>query len=237
MIVDQLQMDNNTGKIELPFKAIIFDMDGTLLESTEADYRAWERVFKHYGGELTYDNYVPMLGIRSADVIRNILGFTNETELARVLIEKYDHFVDYVNDHPVKPVAATDRFLQHLLLYDVKVGLATSSRQQKTMLLLKRLDFLQYFDAIVTGEQVENSKPAPDIFLKAANKLGVNPQDCLVVEDGPIGVAAAKSAGMKCIAITTTHPANKLQQADWIIDSYAGADISMIIANCTSGQC
>ena len=230
MIADQPQMNNNTAKIALPFKAIIFDMDGTLLESTEADYRAWERVFKVYGRELTYENYVPMLGIRSADVIRNILGFDNENDLARVLIEKYDHFVDYVNDHPVKPVAATDCFLQHLSRYDVKVGLATSSRQQKTMLLLGRLGFLQYFDAIVTGEQVENSKPAPDIFLRAADQLHIDPQHCLVVEDGPIGVAAAKSAGMRCIAITTTHPAEKLQQADWIIDGYDDADIATIIS-------
>ena len=219
-----------TSKISFPFKAIIFDMDGTLLESTEADYMAWEKVFKAYGRDLTYQSYVPLLGIRSVDVIRNILGFSNETDVARVLIEKYERFVDYVNEHPVKPVVATDDFLQHLSKYDVQVGLATSSRQQKTMLLLQRLDFLKYFNAIVTGEQVQNSKPAPDIFLRAAEKLNIDPQHCLVIEDGPIGVAAAKSAGMKCIAITTTHPAEKLQQADWIIDSYEGADITEIIS-------
>ena len=219
-----------TSKISFPFKAIIFDMDGTLLESTEADYMAWEKVFKAYGRDLTYQSYVPLLGIRSVDVIRNILGFSNETDVARVLIEKYERFVDYVNEHPVKPVVATDDFLQHLSKYDVQVGLATSSRQQKTMLLLQRLDFLKYFNAIVTGEQVQNSKPAPDIFLRAAEKLNIDPQHCLVIEDGPIGVAAAKSAGMKCIAITTTHPAEKLQQADWIIDSYEGADIMEIIS-------
>ena len=219
-----------TSKISFPFKAIIFDMDGTLLESTEADYMAWEKVFKAYGRDLTYQSYVPLLGIRSVDVIRNILGFSNETDVARVLIEKYERFVDYVNEHPVKPVVATDDFLQHLSKYDVQVGLATSSRQQKTMLLLQRLDFLKYFNAIVTGEQVQNSKPAPDIFLRAAEKLNIDPQHCLVIEDGPIGVAAAKSAGMKCIAITTTHPAEKLQQADWIIDSYEGADIAEIIS-------
>ena len=221
----------NSSKKPFPFKAIIFDMDGTLLESTEADYKAWEKVFKAYGRDLSYESYVPLLGIRSADVIRNILGFSNEDDVARVLIEKFDRFVDYVNEHPVKPVAATNYFLQHLSRYDVQVGLATSSRQQKTMLLLERLDFLKYFNAIVTGEQVQNSKPAPDIFLRAAAKLKIDPQQCLVVEDGPIGVAAAKSAGMKCIAITTTHPAEKLQQADWIIDSYEGADIAEIIRN------
>lgn len=229
-------MIDNTGlrsnihnKILLPFKAIIFDMDGTLLESTEADYKAWERVFNYYGKELTYHQYVPLLGIRSADVIRKVLGFADEEDVARILMEKYNQFVDYVNQNPVQAVPSTTEFLDHLSQYDISVGLATSSRHLKTDLLLDKLDLRKYFNAIVTGEQVTNSKPAPDIFLKAADRLQVKPEECVVVEDGPIGVSAAKSAGMKCIAITTTHPAEKLQHADWIIHTYEGANLEQIV--------
>ncbi len=218
------------AKIILPFKAIIFDMDGTLLESTEADYRAWERTYKVYGKVLTYDNYTPLLGIRSADVIRNYLGFTDEEDVKRILQEKFDHFVDHVNEHPVVPVPGAIAFLKNLSKYAIKVGLATSSRQAKTMLLLKRLDLFSYFDAIVTGEQVNNGKPSPEIFLKAAEKLNTQPIDCVVVEDGPIGVTAAKGAGMKCIAISTTHPPEKLGQADCTIVGYENVNFPELLS-------
>ena len=213
------------NKSILPCKAIIFDMDGTLLESTEADFKAWEKTCKSYDKVLTYELYQPLLGIRSADVIRNYLGFADETDVKRVMKEKFDNFVDYVNEHPVKPVTGAADFLKSLSSFGVKIGLATSSRQEKTMLLLTRLNLLQYFDAIVTGEQVNKSKPEPDIFLKAAGELQVSPDLCLVFEDGPIGVAAAKSAGMKCIAITTTHTAVQLHHADWIIDEYGKTNL------------
>lgn len=214
---------------ELPFKGVIFDMDGTLIESTEADYRAWEKVFNYYGKSLTYEEYVPLLGIRSADVIVHRIGIAGEDDVKRVLKEKFDHFVDYVGANPIKPVAAAEIFLKSLEPYPVKVALATSSRKEKMTMVLTQLDFMKYFSAIVTGEEVHNSKPAPDIFLKAAERLGLQPEECMVVEDGPVGVAAAKSAGMKCLAITATHPAEKLQQADVVIDTYEDADVREIM--------
>jgi beta-phosphoglucomutase-like phosphatase (HAD superfamily) len=100
------------------------------------------------------------------------------------------------------------------------MALATSSRKMKMKLVMEKLDFLQYFDAIVTGEEVHHSKPAPDIFLLAAKKLDLSTQDCLVIEDAASGVTAAKSAGMKCIAITTTHKEEDLEHADLIIHSF-----------------
>lgn len=207
------------------FKAIIFDMDGTLLESTEGDYLAWKKIFERYGKQLSYSDYVPILGIRSKDVITRFLGFTNEEDVKRILVEKFNCFVEVTNEKPVQAVPFAGKFLQSAFHSSLKVGLATSSRKEKMHLLLTQLGFKQYFDAIVTGEEVENSKPAPDIFLKAANRLGIAPQDCIVVEDGPIGVSAAKKAGMKCIAITATTPAEKLIEADIIINSYENANL------------
>ncbi|WP_018611194.1 HAD family hydrolase [Segetibacter koreensis] len=213
-----------TDAAELPYKGVIFDMDGTLIISTEADYLAWEKVFNNYGKKLTYEDYQPILGVRSADVIKNHLGISGEEDVKRILKEKFDYFVDIITANPIKPVHAAETFLKSLANYPVKVALATSSRKEKMEMVLKQLNFLQYFDVLVTGDEVKNSKPAPDIFLKAADRLGLAPNDCFVVEDGPIGVAAAKNAKMKCVAITETHEADKLQQADIVIDSYADAD-------------
>ncbi|MCW3115792.1 MAG: glycoprotease/HAD-superfamily hydrolase like protein [Segetibacter sp.] len=212
----------------LAFKGVIFDMDGTLLESTEADYRAWEKVFNNYNQELSFEKYAPMLGVKSADVVRNEIGFHDELDVKRILKEKFDYFVEYVNENPIKPVFAAETFLKSLAQYPVKVALATSSRKEKMQMVLKQLDFMQYFEAIVTGDEVSNGKPAPDIFLLAAKRLGLSPEECMVIEDGPIGVAAAKSANMKCVAITETHQAEQLSAADLIIDTYEHADIREI---------
>jgi len=224
LMKEQKQFDTVTDTAELPFKGVIFDMDGTLIVSTEADYLAWEKVFDNYGKKLTYQDYQPILGVRSADVIKKYLGITGEEDVKRILREKYDFFVEVITANPIKPVHAAETFLKSLKNYPVKVALATSSRNEKVQMVLKQLDFLQYFNAVVTGNEVEHSKPAPDIFLKAAERLGLSAKDCFVVEDGPIGVAAAKNAKMKCVAITETHEADKLQQADIVIESYQDAD-------------
>ncbi len=220
----------------LPFKGVIFDMDGTLIVSTEADYLAWEKVFNDNGKKLSFADYQPLLGIKSANVIKEHLGIAGEEDVKRILKEKLDYFIEIITANPIKPVLAAEAFLISMANYPVKVALATSSRKEKMELVLKQLNFLQYFDAIVTGDEVENSKPAPDIFLKAAERLGLCAQDCLVVEDGPIGVAAAKNAKMKCVAITETHSSDKLYQADIVIDSYENADFIEISKRLMSGS-
>ena len=208
----------------LPFKGVIFDMDGTLIVSTESDYFAWKKVFTNHGKKLSYEDYQPLLGIRSANVIKDYIGITGEEDVKRILKEKFDYFVELITANPIKPVEAAEAFLKSVQNYPVKVALATSSRKEKMQMVLQQLNFLKYFDVIVTGDEVENSKPAPDIFLKAAERLGLSAKDCMVVEDGPIGVAAAKNAKMKCVAITETHRADKLHQADVVIESYENAD-------------
>lgn len=203
-------------------------MDGTLIESTEADFRAWEKVFQDYGKQLPFEDYVPLLGIKSADVIRNHVGMPLPDDVVRILKEKFDYFVDYVNNNPIKPVLDAEAFLKSLANYPVKVALATSSRREKMTMVLKQLDFLKYFDALVTGDEVENGKPAPDIFLKAAERLGLTAGECLAFEDGPIGVSSVKNAKMQCVAITATHPADKLQNADLVIEDYASLNFGDI---------
>ena len=221
---------------QIPFKGVIFDMDGTLIVSTEADYLAWEKVFDQYGKKLTYEDYQPILGIKSANVIKDHLGITGEEDVKRILKEKFDFFVEIITEKPIKPVVAAEAFLKSLAGHPVKVALATSSRKEKMQMVLKQLNFLQYFDAIVTGDEVLHSKPAPDIFLKAAERLGLKAEECMVIEDGPIGVAAAKRANMKCVAITETHPAEKLYEADFVIDSYEDADFMKISHELTSAK-
>jgi HAD superfamily hydrolase (TIGR01509 family) len=130
-----------------------------------------------------------------------------------------------VADNGIKTVPFVEALMKNLKSYPVRIALATSSRREKMKLLMEKVGFLPYFDAIVTGEEVTNGKPAPDIFLQAAERLHVPAGKCMVIEDAASGVKAAKSAQMKCIAITTTHPADQLQLADLVIDSFENASL------------
>jgi HAD superfamily hydrolase (TIGR01509 family) len=198
-------------------------MDGTLIESTEADYLAWKMLFADFGYEFSFQEYMPMLGIKSVDVIGSKFQLTGDA-LQQALNKKMAYFREIVTGNGIRTVPFALAFLQSLKSYPVKIALATSSRREKMKMLMEKVEMMPYFDIIVTGEEVHHGKPAPDIFLQAAEKLGITPDKCVVVEDAANGVAAAKNANMKCIAITTTHEAEQLQKADLVVDSYEKVD-------------
>jgi beta-phosphoglucomutase len=215
-----MQENDRQPDTNFPFKAIIFDMDGTLIESTEADYLAWKRVFNDQGKELSFKDYQPLLGIRSAEVIKHTLGVQDDNIVKKLLAEKLEYFREIAERDGIQPVEGAIQFLKECKALNVKIALATSSRQAKMKMIMTRLELIDLFDAIVTGEEVHNSKPSPDIFLDTARKLALDPIDCIVFEDAVNGVKAAKAAGMMCIAIATTHPAEQLNEADLVIHAY-----------------
>lgn len=216
---------NETGAIKC--KAIIFDMDGTIVQSTEADYLAWKMVFEEHGRKLSFEDYGPLLGIKSAEVARKELGLEGEAQ-QEALQKKLLYFEEIIAEEGIKPVPYVEDLLMHLSALPIKLALATSSRRKKMELVMKKLNLLKYFEVIVAGEDVLHGKPAPDIFLTVAERLDLKPEECVVIEDAAMGVKAAKNAGMKCIAITTTHAKELLQDADIIIDSYKGLNFKNI---------
>jgi beta-phosphoglucomutase len=201
-------------------KAVIFDMDGTLIDSTKADFLAWQKLFSFYGKSLTYKEYVPLLGIKSAQVVKEFLPLKNDEEIQMALTRKLVFFHEYIAENGIYPVPYADVFLKQIKQLDIPVALATSSRKAKMEMVMTKVGLVTLFDAIVTGGDVKNGKPAPDIFIKAAEKLGVRPQDCIVFEDASNGVKAAKNAFMKCVALSSTQPPEALQEADLIIDTF-----------------
>jgi beta-phosphoglucomutase family hydrolase len=209
------------------FKGVIFDMDGTLIESTEADYLAWKRLFAEHNKELSFEEYFPLIGMKSAVVVETRLLLDDE-KAKEALAKKMDYFSEIVSGSGIKTVPYATILLKQLKEHNVKLALATSSRRAKMKMVLQLTDLLPYFGEIVTGDEVANSKPAPDIFLKAAEKLQLSPKDCVVIEDAANGVKAAKNAGMKCVAITTTHSADLLQEADLVIDRFEELDFEML---------
>lgn len=220
-------MTTNT-KISVPFEAVIFDMDGTLIASTEADYLAWRKIFEDYGKTLTAADYVPLLGIKSNEVMKHYLHVEDEDELRDGLARKLVYFNDIITENGIHPIPFADEFLKSLLAYDVRLALATSSRKAKMEMVMNKLGLLSYFEVIVAGEEVKHGKPAPEVFLITAEKLQLQPSTCIVFEDAVNGVKAAKKAGMKCVAIASTHDAGLLHEADKVITTFEGLNFEAL---------
>ncbi|MEI6947275.1 HAD family phosphatase [Paraflavisolibacter sp. H34] len=211
------------------FTAAIFDMDGTLIHSTQADYEAWRKLFADYGIDLTFERYFPLLGKKSADVVSSLLHLEG-AEADAAMQQKMAYFKEFALETGIQTIPFVEAWLESLQQQGLRLALATSSRRPKTELVLEQTGLGRFFEVIVTGNEVEHGKPAPDIFLKAAHRLQVPAADCIVFEDAASGVQAAKSAGMTCVAITTTHAAADLGQADTIIDSYEAMDFRALCA-------
>jgi len=201
-------------------KAVIFDMDGTLVDSTRADFFAWQKLFSYYNKQLTFSDYIPLLGIKSGQVVKEFLPVENKEEAEFALTKKLVFFHEFISENGIYPVPFADVFLKQLKQYHIPLALATSSRRAKMEMVMEKLNLLIYFDKIVTGGDVKNGKPSPDIFLKAAEKLNMVPENCIVFEDAANGVKAAKNAGMKCVALSTHQTFESLEKADLVIDTF-----------------
>ncbi len=182
---------------------VIFDMDGTLLDTQRICIPAWE-----YAGRIQ--------GVQGAgEHIPNVCGMNGEGS-NRYLRENFpsidvDKFKTDVREYinlwgVVRYKEGAKELLEALKAENTKIALASGTSRPSVMHHLKAVDAEKYFDAIICGGDVEKGKPAPDIFLLAAEKIGVEPQDCFVLEDSSNGVIAAHKAGMKCIGIPDIIP-------------------------------
>ena len=199
-------------------------MDGTLIDSTESDYIAWKKVFSEYNVNFSHEEYVRILGVKSSEVIKSRLNLEPK-ELESMLKRKITYFKEIVDEEGITVIPHVESFLKEIKRVPLKMALATGSRKEKLTLVFEKLKLKEYFDVLVTGDEVSKGKPGPEIFLKATERLNILPTECIVVEDAENGVMAAKNANMHCIAITTTTSRKNLQAADLIIDSFENLNI------------
>jgi HAD superfamily hydrolase (TIGR01509 family) len=188
--------------------------------TTEADFLAWQKLFLQYGNDLSYESYFPLLGKKSIDVVKEGLGLHGDDAL-HAMHKKMEFFEEIVKEQGITTLPNAEIFLREIQAANIPIALATSSRKMKMQLVMEESGLGKYFSVFVTGEEVAHGKPHPEIFLLAAERLNVDPKQCLVIEDAVNGVAAAKAAGMKCIAITSTHEDDALIAADLVVDHYS----------------
>jgi HAD superfamily hydrolase (TIGR01509 family) len=141
-------------------------------------------------------------------------------EALEIVNRKEKYFIEEIRKNRPQPTKGLKKLLATLSRTNYKIGLGTSAPSYKTKIVLETLGIKEFFNSIVTAEEVRQGKPNPEIYLKVAKKLNVKPKECIVIEDAPKGIEAAKNAGMKCIAIPTTHKKAELKNADKIINSF-----------------
>jgi beta-phosphoglucomutase family hydrolase len=196
---------------------VLWDMDGVLVNTGEFHWQAWSKTFAERDISFTYEQFRTTFGMNNMGVLKLLLGEEVDPALVEEISDRKESLFREAVKGQVRPLPGVLEWLECLVGWGVKHAVASSAPPANIETLLDELAIRRYFSAILSGSDLPG-KPEPDVFLKAAHEIGVSPSRCVVVEDAVTGVEAAKRAGMKCIAVTTTNPAHELVAADIIVE-------------------
>lgn len=183
-------------------KAVIFDMDGVIFDTEKVYLDIWTEVFEKYGYKMTKELYVTVMGTGRKNVIKTFLeNFGDDLPIEKMYEEKDNQLFYRIENQGIPLKEGVKELFSMLKEKDYKIALATSAKRERVEKQIKDKWLKESFDAIVCGDDVEKGKPSPDIFLKAAKEIDVEPENCFVVEDSPAGIKAAFSGGMKGIYV------------------------------------
>ncbi len=200
-------------------KAVIWDMDGVIADTAPYHLMAWKKVFKTRGVDFTGDDFRRNFGQRNDSIIRNTLGKQITRGEIEAIARSKETTYRRAARGKVKPLPGVIALMKSLSEHGFKMALASSAPMANIRLVTRELGIGDYLQVVVTGQDVAEGKPSPQGFLLAARKLGAAPADCAVIEDAIAGVTACRRAGMRCIAVTNTHPRQRLSEADLVIDT------------------
>lgn len=206
----------------------IFDWDGVLVDSSAHHERSWELLAAETGYRLPPDHFRRGFGMKNEQIISELLGWSRDpAEIRRLSLRKEELFRESVRSGGIAPLPGVREWLERLDRAGIPRIIASSTHRENIETIL-RLTGMDGFQGIISAEDVERGKPAPDVFLLAAARLGLPPTRCVVFEDAPVGLAAARAAGMRVVAVTTTNPADTLKAADLIVPRLDALSIEQI---------
>jgi beta-phosphoglucomutase len=198
--------------------AVLWDMDGVLVDSGSLHRRAW-RIFLEQRGLSIGDRVFALgFGRPNEEVLPDFFGpALSGAEIAQLSAEKERCYRDLVTREGICPTPGIRFWLEQFCQAGIRQAVATSGCRANADLVLAMIDAARYMKTIVSAGDVLRGKPEPDLFLKAAELLGIHPSRCLVIEDSVYGVQAAQKANMHCLALATTHTADQIQGCDWVV--------------------
>ena len=201
-----------------PIFGAIFDWDGVIIDSAKLHEQSWHRLATELGKVIAPGSFLRGFGMKSARIIAEIHGWAKEpAEIAQLENRKEALYRAIVAQSDIAPLPGVTQWLDRLRGAGVPCAVASSTHRQNIDAVLDRIGLKNAFTAIVSAEDVEHGKPNPEVFLKAAERLGIGADRCVVFEDAHVGIEAAHAAGMRVVAVATTHPIEQLRAADLIV--------------------
>ncbi|HTJ73681.1 MAG TPA: HAD family phosphatase [Verrucomicrobiae bacterium] len=201
------------------YKAVLFDMDGVIVDSEPLHVAAFQATLKNYGYSLSDEQYKQHFAGKTDEAgFKQYFDFIGETvDLPVIMDKKATAYLELAADRLV-PYPVVIDFIKSLAEQGTPLALVTGSLRAEAEVTLKTFGLTDFFSSIIAAEDISQSKPSPEGYLKGARALRAMPSDCIVIEDAPSGVKAARAAGMRCLAVTTTHTKEELREATAITD-------------------
>ncbi|MCI0742520.1 MAG: HAD family phosphatase [Gemmataceae bacterium] len=195
--------------------AVLWDVDGTLVDTAELHFQAWCALAREIGKPFTRADFAGTFGWRNPEIIPKLFGPANSDADIAALGDRKESLYRAAAQRGVDLLPGARCLLEGLQAAGCKLAVGSSAPRANLDLILQMTETSPFFGAVVAMEDTRRGKPDPEVFLLAANKLDIPPAHCLVIEDAPVGVQAAKAGGMKAIGVTFVghHPEEKLRQA------------------------
>ncbi len=206
-------------------KAILFDMDGVIVDTMDLHYEAAQKTLSGAGLAVSKEELKKLDSARSSDTFKLLLKSKSKKDIGLLLEKKYSYLKDKTRG--IKPIPGFPEFFG-IVREKFLLGVVSSSTREFVEHVLGQLSIRKDFSVVLGGDDVANGKPEPDGYMKAADLLGVKPQDCLVIEDSIFGVMSAKKAGMKVVAVTTTYSKFFLLDSDLVVDSLSELSLEQV---------
>ena len=211
-------------------RAVIFDWDGVVVDSSAHHERSWEILAAQRGLTLPPDHFKRGFGKKNNVIIPDLGWATDPAEVDALAHEKEEIYRALVREKGIAPLPGVRELLTSLQTAGIPRAIGSSTERANLDCLLDMMDLRAFFDVIVSGEEVVHGKPDPSIFLLAAERLGVAPADCIVIEDALVGIEAARRAGMPVLAVATTEPRSALSGATAAVPDLRAVTIEMLKA-------
>lgn len=210
-------------------KGVIFDWDGVVIDSSAQHERSWEILAEEISKPLPEGHFKLGFGKKNQVIIPEILGWTVEpSEIAVLSNRKEEIYRELVRKSGVQILPGARELVSALRLEGIPRAIGSSTPQGNLDAIFAATGLGDFFDAVVSGDDVVHGKPAPDVFLLAAKMLGLPPAECLVIEDAHAGIEAACRAGIPVLAVATTKPISELGSATGAVESLAAASLGLL---------
>ena len=206
---------------------VIFDMDGVLVDSAAPHFRSWQLLAEEHGRTVTEAQFAETFGRQNRDIIPIFFGQVAEAEIRTLADRKEELYRSLIRQDP-PIVKGAIRIVRSLHRAAVRLAVGSSGPRANIDLVLSAMGVMEHISAVVSGDDITRGKPDPQVFSVAADRLGLDPRRCVVIEDAPVGVCAARAAGARVIAVLLYHPADAFLEADLTVEHLADLELEQV---------